>query len=131
MFQGCSSVPSDLMDSICGPMDQLMQFLESIRSPSQIPQFNAPTLNGEGEVELFIEQFMDIAVVNSWSDKSTQFRLEKSLEGPARSYGRGNSVDTIFNNIETRYGTSAQGDKEWLLGLTRDSKGSVFTLPLR
>lgn len=103
-----------------------MQVRESIRTPSRTPQFKPSTINGEGEVELFLGQFMDIAAEKEWTDYSTLLHLNGCFEGPAKSHGRGDSLDTIISNIQIRYGTSAQRAKERLLGLRKDPKRSVL-----
>lgn len=64
-------VSSNRLDYGLGLMKQLRHALESLRHLSQTSQFNAPTFNGEGEVELFVEQFVDMTAENKCNDKST------------------------------------------------------------
>lgn len=68
-------------------MDKLVQALESMRPLSQMSQFKTSTFIGEGEVELFVKQFLDIATENGWSNKCTLLHLRGCLEGLVRSYG--------------------------------------------
>lgn len=50
---------------VTDPTEQLVITLERLTPPSRF-SLKAPTFNGSGDVELFIEQFEDVAEANSW-----------------------------------------------------------------
>lgn len=113
------------IESTTGSVDMLMQAIGKL---AHKPSFRAPTFNGEGEVELFLEQFADVAEANEWSERHTLLHLRSCLEGSAKQYGRSDTCGEIFEALRSRYGTSARQAKECLRNLKRDSKESVRDL---
>lgn len=105
-----------MLDTVVGPMDQLVRALENLRAPINSPQFKVPNFNDEGEVVLFVAQFRDSLHIMV-GQRSTLLHLKGCLEGPARSHRRGDSTEEILKSLRSRYGTSPQQAKERLLGL--------------
>lgn len=81
-------------------MNQLVKVLEKL-SPVSL-SFKAPTFNGVGEVELFIEQFRGVAYSNQWSERDNLLHLCGCLEGTARVYGWSGSAREIFESLRPR-----------------------------
>lgn len=119
------SLAEDLAETT--PVDTLVQALGKLTHRST---FKAPSYSGEGEVELFLEQFQDVALANEWSEHATLLHLRSSLTGAAMNYGRGNTPVEIFAALRARYGTSVRQAKERLLSLKRGSSQPIPDLAL-
>lgn len=103
-----SSVDPDLLATAPVSMDQLVRALERLAIPTPSSSFKAPTVKGEGEVELFIEQCRDVAEENRCTKKRTLLHLRRCLEGTARTYSQRDSVQEIFEMLRTRHDMSSQ-----------------------
>lgn len=55
---------------VADPTDQLDRVLKRL-IPSTKSTFKAVTFNGDGKVELFLEQFGDVGKANNWTDRET------------------------------------------------------------
>lgn len=55
------SVETDLLDAAVSPVDQLVWALDTLHASTNSHRFRAPTFSGEGEGELFIKQFQEVA----------------------------------------------------------------------
>lgn len=82
--------------------------------------FKAPTFNGTGEVELFLEQFQQLADGNNSTKKETLLHRCSSLEGATQTYRRETTTQLIFYSLRMT--------KERLMKLKRDPQGSIFDL---
>lgn len=96
--------------------------------PGAIRENRVQAFHLQGDVGLFIEHSLNFAGENEWTEKTTLIHLMGCLEGPAKSHGRGVSVDAIIVNLKTTYGALAQQAKESLLSLRRDPKRSDYAL---
>lgn len=129
--RGCRSVDTDLLEAAAGAIgiEQLVEALQNLRAPpttmtTSTASYRAPAFDGEGNVELFVKKFKDVADENCWNDRRLLLQLRGSL-GSTRIYGRGEAVKVICNALQMRYGISPQQAKERLLVLSRDPQGSV------
>ena len=69
-------------------VDALVEALKGISGPSR-SNFKAPQYQGEGDVDLFITQFRDVALANEWSSQESTLHLRSALTGKAIGCGRG------------------------------------------
>lgn len=90
---------ANLLVAALATVDQLVRVLQSLCVPVLTTASRAPTLNGEGEVELSQEQFRDVVKENRLAGKSTLLHLRGCLEGPAKTYSRGESIEAVFTAI--------------------------------
>ena len=56
-------------------VDLLVQALRQSGISTPRESYRAPTFMGEGDVELFLRQFVDVAAVNGWSDAQHTLHL--------------------------------------------------------
>ena len=87
--------------------------------------FRAPTYSGDGDVELFLGQFSDIAVANRWGEQAALLHLRSHLEGTARACGAGQSRDRVEDALRARFGLSQRQARDRLVNLKRDSKATL------
>lgn len=109
---------ADLVD-----MDQLARVLARMNTRDS---FKPPTFRGEGDVELFISQFNDVAEANEWTARQTVLHLRTQLEGPAVDCGRGESVEAILTALRVRFGISERQGKERLMSLRKKAQDSMY-----
>ena len=88
-------------------------------------QFKPPQYNGEGDVELFIQQFNEVAAANEWNAVSTLLHLRESLQEGAREYGRAATVEAVLAALRSRYGLSQREARHRLNGLKKDAKHTL------
>ena len=103
-------------------LNDMAQVLAGIRPRDT---FRAPTYNGEGDIELFITQFDDVAVANHWGGQATLLHLRAHLEGSARACGAGRTRDSIEDALRARFGLSQRQAKDRLIHLRRDGKTTL------
>ena len=92
---------------------------------SQRDNFRAPTYHGEGDVELFLGQFDDVAVANRWGEQAILLHLRAHLEGSAQACGAGRTRERIEDALRARFGLSQRQAKDRLAHLRRDSKATL------
>lgn len=70
MARGRRYVDSDLLavaaDSV---IEQLCRVIERLTPGASSIPLKPPTFNGEDEVQVFIQQFRDVATVNEWAER--------------------------------------------------------------
>lgn len=88
---------ADLVAAATDPTEHLIRALWRI-APVSRTNFKAPTFSRVGEVELFLEQFQEIASANDWNEKETLLHLRCCLECAAQTYGRGATTQVIFES---------------------------------
>ena len=87
--------------------------------------FRAPVFCGEGDVELFLGQFNDVAVANRWGDQAALLHLRAHLEGTACACGAGSNRDRVEDALRARFGLSQHQAKDRLIHLKRDAKATL------
>ena len=90
--------------------------------------FRAPTYSGEGDVELFIKQFNDVASANGWSEGQQTLHLRTQLQGAAQGCGRGACKAEIIEDLRARFGVTCRQAKDRLSGLKRGARQSLHEL---
>ena len=104
-------------------LGMLAQLLGGLRARET---FKPPRFDGVGDVELFLEQFGDVAEANMWTPAQSTLHMRSQLDGPARGCGRGKDMEEIGASLRSQFGTSARRAKDCLLHLKRDAKQSMF-----
>ena len=93
------------------------------REPTRTREhFKAPQFNGKGEVNLFINQFRDVARANEWSDGATVLHLREALKDIATDCGKAENAEAIFGALRARFGMSVREARTKLAVLKRDYK---------
>lgn len=82
------------------------QALQNVQ-PHRDDRVPVPSFNGEGDVELFIQQFNEIANVSGWTPAVAVLKLRHALQGKAQPCGQGNTRAEIIANLRLRFGMSS------------------------
>lgn len=84
-----------------------------------------PVYRGEGDVEMYINHFDEVAVANQWTPIDTLINLRSSLEGPARDCGGANTIQGVYDALRTRFGVAPKQARERLRNLRKSPKTSL------
>lgn len=103
-------------------VEEMTNMLSAIRPRDQ---YKAPKYKGDGDVELYIRQFMEVSDANRWQGRQAVIHLRSSLEGPALDCGRGDEIGEIFAALRARYGLTARQAKDKLAGLHKGPKQTM------
>lgn len=87
--------------------------------------FKAPKYDGTSDVELFIQQYTDVAQANQWDAQAAHLNLRLSLEKSAVECTRGANVEAIFGNLRARFGLSMRQARD-KLAMIRKEPGQNF-----
>ena len=107
---------------------QLVNELRDLRMTQQLERperFKPPQYSGEGDIELFIQHFTEVAAANGWNEMATLLHLREALQDGAREYSRAATVGAIFAALRSRYGVTQKEARAKLSGLRKDSKRSL------
>lgn len=87
----------------------LRRALEGLRptAPQREEHVPLPVFNGEGDVELFIRQFLEVAELGRWEPHLTMLRLRNALQGKAQPCALGDTVAEVIDNLRLRFGMTA------------------------
>ena len=105
-------------------MGDLVEALKGIAGQNR-RCFKAPQFEGQGDVDLFISQFKDVAEANGWTDQESVLHLRSSLGGRALECGRGKTSEEIFTELCLQFGMSTKQARERLRKFQRSSKQSL------
>ena len=106
-------------------LDRLADVLEGIHLNQRNQprnQFKPPQFGGEGDVELFIRQFQEVAEANQWTRMATLLHLRESLTDKAQTCSRADQPEGIFAALRSRFGLTPREARTRLTGLRRDSR---------
>ena len=106
-------------------LDRLADVLEGIHLNQRNQprnQFKPPQFGGEGDVELFIRQFQEVAEANQRPRLATPLHSRESLTDKAQTYGRADQPEGIFTALRARFGLTPREARTRLAGLRRDSR---------
>jgi hypothetical protein len=84
-----------------------------------------PVFDGEGDVELFIRQFREVARVARWAPDMTVLKLRHALQGKAQPCGTGATVEAILGHLQLRFGLTASEARSRLAVLRRPTGVSL------
>jgi hypothetical protein len=110
-----------------GLLDRLTVAIELLsQRPTRTPEnFKPPTFNGEGDVELFISQFGEVADANQWEPAATLLHLREALKEGARDCGRAQRLTGIFTALRARFGLSPREARSKLNSLRRETSTTL------
>jgi hypothetical protein len=105
-----------------GILDRLTNALERLGQGQARPAvaFRTPTFDGQGDVELFISQFQEVAAANQWEEVAVLLHLREALKENARDCGRAPTTGGILTALRARYGLSPREARTRLNTLHRD-----------
>ena len=69
----------DPQELLFGQLINELRDLRMDRRADRRENFKPPRFNGEGDVELFIQHFTEVAVANGWNDMATLLYLREAL----------------------------------------------------
>ena len=107
-------------DEVLGEIAHALRDLRLTRPADRREQFKAPEFNGDGDVELFIQHFNEVALANDWNQLATLLHLREALKEGARECGRPDQVAAIFELLRSRYGLTAREARNRLSSLKKD-----------
>ena len=84
-----------------------------------------PVFNGNGDVELFIQQFEAVADISYWQADVALLKLRESLVEQAKECSRGETVAEVYNTLRLRYGITPREARAKLRDLCRNVKTSL------
>ena len=87
--------------------------------------FKPPNFTGEGDVELFITQFTEVATANQWNNMAALLHLREALQEGAKEYGRPGTVEAVFTALRSRYGLTAREARSRLSNIKKDARRSL------
>lgn len=90
-----------------------------------LPVFKAPQFDGDGDVEYYIQQFVDVAAANQWAEPAQLLYLRESLREGARDCGKAPDVEGVFNNLRARYGLTPREARARLAALKKEARTSL------
>ena len=108
-----------------GELTEVLRDLRIERPAPRPEQFKPPQFNGDGDVDLFIQHFSEVAEANQWNQVATLLHLREALQGSAREYGRPASVEAAFTALRSRYGLTTKEARTKLSSLKRDSRSTL------
>ena len=106
-------------------LDRLADVLEGIHLNQRNQprnQFKPPQFGGEGDVELFIRQFQEVAEANQWTRMATLLHLRECLTDKAQTCSRSDQPEGIFAALRSRFGLTPREARTRLASLRRDGR---------
>lgn len=110
-------------DSMSRMADMFEQLLA--RQNNNRETFKPPIFKGKGDVELFINRFMEVAQANQWPDPATLLHLKECIQDEANVCARYTSIDSVIAALRSRYGMTIREARTKLTSLKRDPKTSL------
>ena len=107
-------------------MDQLVERMTQLQAPKK--DFKPPTYNGETDVEIFLTQFKDIALINRWEPLETLLHLRGCLQGRAVDCGRETNLQDTYDSLRARFGLTPKQAREQLKTIKKRPKQSYHEL---
>ena len=84
-------------------LDQLVEALQAGSTGSK-KQIKAPVFTGVGDVEMFIQQFMDIAHANRWDEREILLHFRLNLTEKAQECGQFDKTEDVLEELRSRFG---------------------------
>ena len=113
--------PRNLLD-----MTELVQVLRNDRPARR--EVKPPQFDGQGDVELFLSQFRDVAVSNQWTNEEYALHLRLSLIDKARDCSRAETRQEIEHSLRAQFGLSVRQARDKIRTLQRGPRQSVHEL---
>ena len=105
-------------------MGELVEALRGIAGQGKGNSFKPPQFQGEGDVELFISQFTDVARANQWEEPDSTLHLRSALSGKALECGRGQNTVEIFTELRRTFSLTERQARDRLHSYHKGSRQS-------
>ena len=92
-------------------VSSLVQALANLTGPSR-RHLKPPQYSGVGDVDLFLTQFEDVAMINGWSEEESLLHLRLSLTGKARDCSRAESIAEVQVLLRSHFGVNVRQARE-------------------
>ena len=89
--------------------------------PPQV-KLHTPKFNGEGDVEDFIQQFLDVARTADWAEEVILLQLRGALQDSAKGCGRKATVREMLEALRLRFGLTTREARYKLTVLRREPR---------
>ena len=87
--------------------------------------FEAPNFNGNGDVENFIQQYLEVAADDGWSETAALLYIRTHLRHDPYKCGNNPTLEEVFKALHSRYEISRWEARTRLAHLKRDIKLSL------
>ncbi|XP_067939742.1 uncharacterized protein [Watersipora subatra] len=123
----CHQASPETMIAGGANIDQLAQVLANVNL-NRRTTFKLPKYDGSGDVELYLQQFVDISAANQWEKGASLLHLKCTLEVAAAACNRGETLDIIFQGLRARFGIGPRQARDKLGQLRYESNSSLHVL---
>ena len=89
------------------------------------PRLKVPEFDGTGDVELFLQQFHDVADASRWEPMVRLLKLKEALTGKARDCVQPATFAGVTDALRTRFGLTVRQARAGLEGLYRDPRTNL------
>ena len=111
------------MDSTTAVLERITTALMLLAVRDARPRVKVvlPTLDGSGDVELFIRQFTDMATASKWQDDLAFLQLRNCLRDKAVDCSRAADFSLVLEALRMRFRTFPSEAQALLANVRRDS----------
>lgn len=121
------STPAPPPAAPTGMINQLVEAL-SLAQTQNRKQIKAPAFNGIGNVELFIQQFKDVAAANHWTPEDSLLHLRLNLTDKAQECGEFDNLEEVWEELRSRFGLTYKQARDRLSSLRKVSGVTMHEL---
>ena len=101
-------------------LERLVELLDGRGTGRTREHFKAPEFDGRTDVDLFIQQFLEVADANHWEDGAILLHLRESLKDGARECSRARTAEGILTALRARYGMTVKEARAMLTRLRKE-----------
>ena len=106
-------------------LSTVLELMKMVSKPEERHKLRVPEFNGKGDVDLFIEQFQEIATASRWSSTIKLIKLKEALTGPAREASRASDLEGVFLSLRKRFGLTQREARARLEHMVRTPEQSL------
>lgn len=104
-------------------MEQLAEAMQALINRPR--PFKPPTFDGHGDVEFFIQQFLEVSQANRWTPVAALLHLRESLQGETKECGKSADVASVCGSLRARYGMTVREARTLLTNLRKDQRTTL------
>ena len=129
--QGPAIAPQIPAEAAEAQLQVLREMVETLRrdrlgpAPAQPANFKPPKFSGVGNIETFIQQFMDVMEANQWTQAAAVLHIRGCLEEEARECGAAGDLQGVFAALRARFGLTPREARTRLSRLRREYKTTL------
>ena len=86
--------------------------------------YKASKYEGLGDLEYFIDQFLDVAEANDWDHDGALLHLRANLKGEAKDCGRNPTLQGVFDSLRGRFGVTPKKARTKVATIKKSAKMS-------